>query len=110
MSTILTIIIAVVVIWFFTQLAGSIISLLIWLLVAGLVGYFASRAAGGDGVGTLGNILLGIAGGLVGPVILGLFNMDGLRSFPFIGGLLVSFVGALIVIWVGRVFNRNFAK
>lgn len=110
MGTILTIIIAIIVIWFITQLAAGVIGLLIWLFVAGLAGYFASRITGGDGAGTGMNILLGLVGGLVGPMLLGLINMDGLRNLPFLGGLVVSLVGAVVVIFVARFFNKNFAK
>lgn len=110
MSTILTIIVAIVVIWFITQLAAGVIGLLIWLFVAGLAGYFASRVTGGDGAGTGMNILLGLVGGLVGPMVLGLINMEGLRNLPFLGGLVVSLVGAIVVVFIGRLFNKNFAK
>jgi len=110
MGTILTIIIVIGVIWLITQLAGSVIGLVIWLAVAGFAGYLASRVAGGDGVGTVGNILLGLVGGLIGPVILSLVNLQGLRD-NFLGGLIASFIGAVVVIFVGRMFgNKSFGK
>jgi uncharacterized membrane protein YeaQ/YmgE (transglycosylase-associated protein family) len=51
-----------------------------------------------------------VAGGLVAPVILGLINMQGLRDFPFIGGLLASMFGAVVIIFVARFFNKSFGK
>jgi len=109
MGSILGILIVVGIIWLALNLAGSLFSLIIWLVLAGLAGYFASKVLGGDGVGTIGNVLLGLVGGLVGPVVLSLVNLQGLRD-NFLGGLIVSFVGAVVVIFVGRIFNKNFGK
>ncbi len=109
MGTILGIAIVIGIIWLALNLASSLIGLIIWLVVAGLAGYFASKVLGGDGTGTVGNILLGLVGGLVGPVILSLVNLQGLRD-NFLGGLIVSFVGAVVVIFIGRFFNKNFGK
>lgn len=110
MGAVLTIIIVVALIWLVGNLAGAAIGLLIWLIAAGLSGYFASRIMGGDGIGTVGNILLGLAGGLVAPILLGLINMDGLRNFPFVGGLIASMIGAVVIIFVARFFNKSFGK
>ncbi|MBL0081234.1 MAG: DUF2929 family protein [Saprospiraceae bacterium] len=40
---------------------------LIWTIIYGAIcGYVASRILGGDGFGFLGNIVIGILGGLIG--------------------------------------------
>lgn len=91
-------------------LLGQAVGLLIGLILAGIAGYFASRITGGDGAGTLGNVLLGVGGGLVGPMILNILNVGGIGRLPLIGVILSSIVGAVVIIFIVRLFNQNFAK
>jgi uncharacterized membrane protein YeaQ/YmgE (transglycosylase-associated protein family) len=111
MGTVLTIIVAIGIIWLILNLTGWLFGLIIWLAVAGFAGYFASRVLGGDGIGTVGNILLGLAGGLVGPLMMSFLDVKWLQNpNNFIANLIASFIGAVVVIFVGRFFNKNFAK
>ncbi|MCU0465335.1 MAG: GlsB/YeaQ/YmgE family stress response membrane protein [Anaerolineae bacterium] len=106
MSVLVVIFIVVIGIW----LVGKLTGLLIGLLLAGIAGYFASRLLGGDGVGAVGNVILGVGGGLIGPFILNALNVGGLASIPLIGVILSSIVGAVVIIFIVRLFNQNFAK
>lgn len=55
----------------------------------------------GDGFSVLRNVLLGIAGGLVGGWVLHLF---GLESEYY---LVTAFLGALLILWLARVLGRK---
>lgn len=105
MSLVLTIIIVIGVIWLATKSVG----LLIGVIIAGIVGWAASSIMGGDGAGTLGNILLGLVGGLVGPIILSLVNVN--MDNVLLGGVISSLIGAIVVIGIARVLGfKGFAR
>jgi uncharacterized membrane protein YeaQ/YmgE (transglycosylase-associated protein family) len=105
MSIILTIIIVIGVIWLLTKAAGLVIG----VIIAGLVGWAASSIMGGDGAGVLGNVLLGMVGGLVGPIILSLVNIN--PDSIILGGILSSLLGAIVVIAIARVLGfKGFAR
>jgi uncharacterized membrane protein YeaQ/YmgE (transglycosylase-associated protein family) len=78
---------------------------LIWTILVGLVaGWAAGKIMKGSGYGALMDILLGIAGGLVGRWTLGLLGLY------FRGGLISSIVvatlGAVILVWLVRMLKR----
>ena len=55
-------------------------------------------------------MLLGIAGGIVGSLVLGVLGVGGIGNIPLIGGILVGVIGAVILVWLVRQFaDRNFA-
>jgi uncharacterized membrane protein YeaQ/YmgE (transglycosylase-associated protein family) len=81
---------------------------MIWLLWVILVGFIAGWAAGkimgSGGYGPLMDILLGIAGGVVGGFLLrllGLYSSGGLIS-----EILVAIVGAVFLIWISRKLKK----
>ena len=77
-----------------------IIKIALWALA----GYLASKLMkDGKPEGWLGNILLGLVGGVVGSL---LFSLIGLGSRGLIGDILVSTVGACAVIWIVRKVNK----
>lgn len=83
--------------------------LITWLIVGALAGWIASLIAGTNKEqGWLMNILLGIAGALVGGFLYGLIT-DGSFELGFnIGSLIVAVIGALIVTFaVGALTGRR---
>lgn len=77
-----------------------IIKIALWALA----GYLASKLMkDGKPDGWLGNILLGLIGGVAGSL---LFSLIGLGSRGIIGDILVSTVGACAVIWLVRKFSK----
>lgn len=80
---------------------------LLWVvLVGGTAGYMAGWVIRGRGYNPLGNVLLGMAGFLVGSLLIGRAGALGLC-----GAVLVSFVGALVLIIGVRIFlDEDFAK
>ena len=77
---------------------------LIWSVIIGLIaGWLAGKVMKGGGYGTLMDIVLGIAGGVIGGLVFGLL---GLSASGFIGSIIVSFVGAVILIWLVRQLKK----
>lgn len=83
-----------------------VVSVFFWMLA----GMFAGRLIRGRGYGPIGDVLLGIAGGIVGSLVLGLLGVGGIGNIPLIGGIIVGVIGAVILVWLVRQFaDRNFA-
>jgi uncharacterized membrane protein YeaQ/YmgE (transglycosylase-associated protein family) len=77
---------------------------LIWMLVVGLIaGWAAGKIMKGGGYGPLMDILLGIAGAIVGGVLLGIL---GIHGEGLIGSILVAIVGAVFLIWLSRKLKK----
>lgn len=70
-------------------------SLIISLIFAACVGYVAGQFMGVKGAWYI-NVILGLAGGLVGNLVFGLI---GLNASSIIGDIIVSVIGSCIVIF-----------
>ena len=67
------------------------------LIIGAIAGWLAGNFFKGRGFGLLWNILLGIAGAVVGGF---LFGIVGLATTGLIGELISATVGAVIVLWI----------
>ena len=68
-----------------------------------LAGYLGSKLMkDGKPNGWLGNVVLGLVGGLIGNL---LFRLIGLGATGIIGEILISVVGSCLVIWIVRKYN-----
>ena len=77
---------------------------LLYAILVGLVaGWLAGKVMKGGGYGVLMDIVLGIAGGVIGRILFGLL---GLSSWNLLGSIIVSFVGAVLLIWIVRQFKK----
>ena len=84
----------------------DLVSLLVWLVVGGLIGWIASMIMGTDAQqGVLLNIVVGIVGAFLGGLLLSpLFGVGTLNQGNFsIPALLISLVGAVILLALGCV-------
>lgn len=73
-------------------LPGSFIS---WILVGLIAGALASRVVEGRGLGCLGDIVVGVAGAIIGGIVLSAFVVG---SVGFFGSIVVAFIGAVILL------------
>jgi uncharacterized membrane protein YeaQ/YmgE (transglycosylase-associated protein family) len=73
--------------------------MIVAILVGLIAGFLAGQITRGSGYGLLMDILLGIAGSVVGRF---LFGLIGIQATGFIGSILLALVGAEILIWLGR--------
>ena len=75
------------------------------ILVGALVGWLAGKLLKGGGFGPLYNILLGIAGGIVGSWLINLFNrvvMTGL-----LGDIVKGLIGAALVLFIADLLKKD---
>ncbi len=72
-------------------------SWLAWIVIGLIAGAVASRVVAGRGFGCLADIVVGVAGAIIGGFLLGaLFGASG--SVGFWGSLVVAFIGAALLL------------
>ena len=78
---------------------------LLWVIIVGLIaGWLAGKIMGAGGYGPVMDILLGIAGAIVGGFLLrllGLYSSGGLIS-----EIIVATIGAVFLIWLSRKLKK----
>jgi uncharacterized membrane protein YeaQ/YmgE (transglycosylase-associated protein family) len=78
---------------------------LVWVIIVGLIaGWATGKIMKGSGYGAGVDILLGIAGGIVGGAILrtlGFYSSGGL-----IPSILVAIFGAVVLVWLVRAIKK----
>ncbi len=78
---------------------------ILWLIIVGLVaGWAAGRIMGTGGYGPLMDILLGIAGAIVGGFLLRLVGLY--SSVGLISEIIVAIIGAVFLIWLSRKLKK----
>ncbi len=86
-------------------------TILIWILVGLVAGFFASHVALGHGLGLVGDIVVGILGALVGGFLANVFRVSiALVGHPVISEMIIAFIGAAILLLVVRVFGGAGAR
>lgn len=78
---------------------------LLWVIVVGLIaGWLAGKIMGTGGYGTIMDIILGIAGGIIGGFLM---HLVGLRSSGgLISSIIVATIGAVFLIWISRKLKK----
>ena len=80
--------------------------LLSWIVVGAIAGWLAGQVMKGRGFGLLGDIIVGVAGGLVGGWLSGeLFHLPDVVNGINLTSILVAFLGAVVVIAISRFFQ-----
>jgi uncharacterized membrane protein YeaQ/YmgE (transglycosylase-associated protein family) len=75
-----------------------------WIIVGLIAGAIASRVVAGRGFGCLADIVVGVAGALIGGFLLGaLFHMTG--TVGFWGSIIVAFIGAAVLLSVLKLLS-----
>ena len=82
-------------------------SLFVWLAIGAIAGLTARNFTGGTPpFGKIGDMILGIAGGVVGGYALALF---GIGASGTVGGLIITCIaalaGALLLVWLSNRIN-----
>jgi uncharacterized membrane protein YeaQ/YmgE (transglycosylase-associated protein family) len=81
-----------------------IIPLIWWILIGLIAGWAAGKIMKGTGYGPVVDIALGIAGAVVGGLLLGLVGIHGEGT---IGTILVAIFGAVFLIWLSRRLKKS---
>ena len=80
---------------------GSWIS---WIIVGLIAGAIAARVVAGRGFGCLADIVVGVAGALIGGFLLGgIFHVTG--TVGFWGSIVVAFIGAAVLLSVLKLLS-----
>jgi uncharacterized membrane protein YeaQ/YmgE (transglycosylase-associated protein family) len=77
---------------------------LIWWIVVGLIaGFLAGKVMKGGGFGIVMDVVVGIAGAILGGFV---FGLVGIHAGGLIGSIIVAFIGAVILVWIVRMLKR----
>ena len=80
---------------------GSWIS---WIIVGLIAGAIAGRVVAGRGFGCIADIVVGVAGALIGGFLLGaIFHVTG--TVGFWGSIIVAFIGAAVLLSVLKLLS-----
>jgi uncharacterized membrane protein YeaQ/YmgE (transglycosylase-associated protein family) len=80
-------------------------SILIWIIFGGLVGWIASMVMGTDGQqGIILNVVIGIVGAVIGGFIMNSFGSTGVSGFN-VYSFLVALLGAIVLIWIVKMIR-----
>ena len=74
-----------------------------WIVVGVIAGYLAARLVEGRGLGCLMDMLVGLAGAVIGGLIVDHLAPD--SSYGFFGSVVVSFIGACVFLGVLRLLG-----
>jgi uncharacterized membrane protein YeaQ/YmgE (transglycosylase-associated protein family) len=68
-----------------------------WIVVGLISGAVAARVVAGRGFGCIADIVVGVAGAIIGGFLLGaIFHMSG--TVGFFGSIVVAFIGAAVLL------------
>ncbi len=84
-------------------------SLILWLIVGGIVGWLASMIMKTDGQqGILLNVVVGIVGAFIGGWLISpLVGLGTINQGFSIGSVVVSLIGAIILLAIVNLFRRG---
>jgi len=89
------------------SLFGIVFTILSWMFA----GYLAGRLLRGRGYGPVGDTALGLAGGIVGSIVLRIIGLSAGSNFWIVGGIIAGVVGAVVLVFAIRIFaNEDFAR
>lgn len=75
---------------------------ILWIIFGAIVGWLASMIMKtNDSQGSLGDIILGIVGSIVGGFLFNLMGQPGVTGFNLYS-VMVSVIGAVVIIFIGR--------
>lgn len=82
-------------------------TLFVWLGVGALAGFLARKIVGGTSpFGMVGDIILGLAGGVVGGYVLALSGL-GNTTGGLISTIIAAVVGATVLVWSTRFLKKS---
>lgn len=90
---------------------GGVVQLAIAVLFWMVAGNVAGHIIRGEDYGVMGNIALGLLGGIVGTVTLRVIGLGGVTVIPLVGSLIAGVFGAVIFVYLMRILgDSNFGR
>ena len=84
---------------------GSWIS---WIIVGLIAGAIAARVVAGRGFGCIADIVVGVAGALIGGFLASLLGINiAVVGHPIISAMIIAFVGAALLLLIVRMFSGS---
>jgi uncharacterized membrane protein YeaQ/YmgE (transglycosylase-associated protein family) len=80
--------------------------IVIWLLVGAIAGFLAGLVTQGGGFGVIGNIIIGILGGVVAGYLFPRLGVSIPIADPLIRSTIVSALGAIIMLSISGLVRR----
>jgi uncharacterized membrane protein YeaQ/YmgE (transglycosylase-associated protein family) len=77
-------------------------NILAFLLVGLISGWLASVLVEGHGLGTIGDVVVGIVGAFIGGFI---FSAAGIAAYGFWGSVGMALVGAIVLLFLANLFS-----
>jgi uncharacterized membrane protein YeaQ/YmgE (transglycosylase-associated protein family) len=77
--------------------------LITWIIIGLVAGALAGRVVEGGGFGCLGNLVVGIAGAVVGGLIVRQLQPN--AQYEFVGSIVVAFIGAVLLLSLARLLS-----
>ena len=84
----------------------DITSLIIFLLVGLIAGWFAGKLVRGGGYGLLGDMVIGVLGAIIGGYLLPRVGLGALITVPLLNQIVVATIGAVILLVVLRIIKH----
>ena len=75
-----------------------------WIIIGAVAGWLAGTLMRGGGFGFIVNVLVGIAGAIIGGWVFGLL---GIAAGGIMGSLITALIGAVILLWIISLFRRR---
>lgn len=95
---------------FLSGLFGKILGFAISLAIWAVTGYLVGKLLRGEDYGFIGNIVIGLIGGIAGSLLINVFGWFLPFQIPFLGGIIAGVLGAVAFIVIVRLFfNDQFA-
>ncbi len=80
--------------------------IIVWLIIGLVAGSLASRVVAGGGYGCLGNTVVGLAGAVIGGLILSLVSPNrAVNTGSVLGDIVVAFIGAALLLAILRLLR-----
>ena len=83
-------------------------TILIWAIVGFIAGFLASHVMLGHGMGLIGDLIVGIIGGIGANLLANYFNVHfAISGHPIISQIIIAFFGAVILLMILRLFGMG---
>ena len=82
-------------------------SIIIWILLGAVAGWVAGQIMKGRGLGTLGNIAVGIVGSFLGGWLAGQLGISGAQTGGFsLASIVTAIAGAVVLLFIIGLVKR----
>lgn len=82
----------------------TFMAVVVFLLIGLIAGWIASQMMTGHGLGTAGDVLVGIVGAVIGGFIFDVFHI---RTYGFGGAIVTSVIGAIVLLFIVSLFPHR---